>query len=85
MRDDLEDPERDVASRLEEMKSRELIQLLLNNYMFTLICYVCKSDVTPQSFQRILNFKCRIFKICSRKAKKKYCMKRKMNKMEVKA
>ena len=36
MRDDLEDPERDVASRLEEMKSRESIQLLLDNYMFAL-------------------------------------------------
>ena len=36
MRDDPEDPERDVTSRLEEMKSRELIQLLLNNYKFAL-------------------------------------------------
>ena len=36
MRDDPEDPERDVASRLEEMKSQESIQLLLNNYMFAL-------------------------------------------------
>ena len=36
MRDDLEDPERDVASRLKEMKSRESIQLLLDNYMFAL-------------------------------------------------
>ena len=36
MRDDPEDPERDVASRLEEMKSRESIQLLLNNDMFAL-------------------------------------------------
>ena len=36
MRDDLEDPERDVASWLEEMKSQESIQLLLNDYMFAL-------------------------------------------------
>ena len=34
MRDDLEDPERDVASRLEEVKSRESI-LIINN-MFAL-------------------------------------------------
>ena len=34
MKDDLEDPEQDVASRLEEVKSRELI-LIINN-MFTL-------------------------------------------------
>ena len=34
MKDDLEDPERDVASRLEEVKSRESI-LIINN-MFAL-------------------------------------------------
>ena len=38
MRDDPEDPERDIASRLEEMKSRESIQLLLNNYSLYLLC-----------------------------------------------
>ena len=31
MRDDPEDPERDVASRLEEMKSRESIPIIIIN------------------------------------------------------
>ena len=66
MRDDLEDLERDVASRLEEMKSRESIQLLLNNLYVRFIRYVYKSDVAPRRFQRILNSSSRgrVFYIC---------------------